>query len=120
MADAFATPSDLEDRWRPLSSDEKARALTLLSDASDMVREEFRDIDARVESGAVMQSTLVRIVAGMVKRQMMNEGGTTARSVDDYREERDVQVASGYLFLSQFDRSALTSKRRRAFAVDLG
>lgn len=121
MAEPFATATDLADRWRPLSTDEIITASVLLADASDMVRESFPDVEARLAAGTLLPSTLTRIVTGMVKRVMSNVDGKREESIDDYRYVRDVEVASGYLFLSAHDRTALTPLRRRwAFVVDLG
>lgn len=72
MAEAFAQLSDVEARWRPLTSEENLVASTLLADASDMIRERWSDVDSRVTSGALMASSLTRIVALMVKRAMQN------------------------------------------------
>jgi hypothetical protein len=72
MADPFATHTDVEARWRPLSDAEDAVADQLATDASDMIRERWPDIDQRVTSGAIAAETLTRIVAQMVKRAMLN------------------------------------------------
>lgn len=71
MAD-FATVADVEARWRPLSDPESAVVETLLADATDIIRVRWGDIDDRVESGAVRNVTLVRIVSAMVRRAMLN------------------------------------------------
>lgn len=71
MAD-FATVQDVADRWRPLTSTEITLAGFLITDASDMVRVRWPDIDSRVSSGAIAESTLVRVVSGMVRRAMLN------------------------------------------------
>lgn len=117
----FATWQDLADRWRPLSTPEQTLASVLLSDASDMIREQFPNVDARVLAGTLRESTLTRIAAGMVKRAMSNMEGKRQESIDDYSWTLDREVSSGYLFLSANDKAALTPGRaRRAFSVDLG
>lgn len=71
MADSlFASVVDIAERWRPLSSSEEVRADALITDASDMIRVRWPDVDDRLESGDLRIATLVRIVAGMVKRAM--------------------------------------------------
>lgn len=72
MADPFADYSDVEDRWRTLSSTEQDIATTLLEDASDMIRSRWTDVDARILSGSLTVQTLTRITANMVKRAMVN------------------------------------------------
>lgn len=77
MADAFATTEDLEARWRPLSTAEKATAAVLLGDASAMIRAECPDIDARlvaVPPATVpeLDPTVPRmVVCAVVKRAML-------------------------------------------------
>lgn len=71
MADPFATYTDVEARWRPLSAAEEAIADQLAVDASDMIRERWTDIDARIANGAVPASSVTRVVAYMVKRAML-------------------------------------------------
>ena len=68
----FANTSDVELRWRSLSTSEQPIAETLIDDASDMIRVRWPDIDSRVAGGSVSTTTMVRIVAGMVRRAMMN------------------------------------------------
>lgn len=69
---AFATPADVEARWRPLTSAEQLVAATLLGDASGMVRARWTDVDARLASGALTADDVTRVVANMVKRAMIN------------------------------------------------
>lgn len=71
MAGPFATHTDVEARWRPLSSSEILVADTLLVDASSIIRERWTDVDARIASGALSADTLIRIVSQMVKRAMI-------------------------------------------------
>lgn len=71
MPDDFATVGDLEARWRPLVDAEFDVAETLLGDASQMVRERWPDVDARIAEGSLSALTLTRIVCAMVKRAML-------------------------------------------------
>lgn len=68
----FASADDLQDRWRPLSTDEFALAQVKIGDASDMIRERWPDVDARILAGTLRESSVVRVVAAMVKRSMSN------------------------------------------------
>lgn len=68
----FATAQDVADRWRTLTSDEVKVANMLASDASDMIRSRWPDVDSRIDSGALRIESLVRVVANMVKRAMLN------------------------------------------------
>lgn len=68
----FAVPTDVEARWRPLTPSEATVAATLIDDASSMIRARWSDVDARLDNGSLLASELVRVVANMVKRAMMN------------------------------------------------
>lgn len=67
---AFATTSDVAIRWRPLSPEEKDLAVTLLEDASDIVRTRWPDVDDRIAAGTLLERSVTRVVANMVKRAM--------------------------------------------------
>lgn len=70
MAD-FATWTDVQARWRPLTAAEQTVATTLLADVSDMIRSRFRDVDARIASGSLTAASAKRIAATAVKRAMI-------------------------------------------------
>jgi hypothetical protein len=72
MAEPFATHADVEARWRPLSDAEDDIADQLAIDASDMIRERWADIDDRIAAESVAATSVTRVVAGMVKRAMIN------------------------------------------------
>jgi len=68
----LATVEDVIARWRPLSTSEQLVAETLIEDASDMIRVRWPDVDARLFVETLRKQTVVRIVAGMVRRALMN------------------------------------------------
>lgn len=72
MLQPFATAFDVAARWRPLTDTEQAVADVLIGDASAMVRSRWPDVDQRVESGALAEADVLRVVAAMVKRAMIN------------------------------------------------
>lgn len=71
MAGSFATPNDVANRWRPLTSDETNIAYTLVEDASALIRARFPGIDAQVTSGGLDAAIPRMVVAGMVKRALI-------------------------------------------------
>lgn len=105
--DAFATVDDVVARWRPLTSDEETVVEVLLDDASDMIRVRFPSIDADLESGAVLWSTATRVVAGMVRRAMINrdnEGITQgSETVGPFNRSASYANPNGNLYLSKDD-----------------
>lgn len=92
MAD-FATWQDVQNRWRPLSTDEQARATVNIADASSIVRSALPDIDARIATDTAawnaagnagpgpMAGTALRVVVDAVIRYMANPDG--ARRVQE-------------------------------------
>lgn len=63
---AYADVSDLESRWRELSTDEQARAAVLLDDASAMLAQ-LVDVDETDEQQAALLKT---VCCSMVTRTM--------------------------------------------------
>lgn len=124
MAEPFATHSDIEARWRPLTPAEQDRADTLLIDASALVRDLAKDIDQRVEDGEIDPNTPRAIVCAMVKRVM--QGPTEFDGVTQAQQtagpfQRGVTFAnpSGDLYLTKLEKKRLGAGGQRAFMVDL-
>lgn len=68
---AYADVSDLEVRWRTLTTDEQARAEALLDDASAML-----DAYVTVDESDEQQAALLKIVVcNMVQRSMSTSSG---------------------------------------------
>lgn len=80
MGDSYAEVSDLEARWRPLTSDEETIAETLLGDASQMIRDRWPATDANLEAETWSLDTLIPIVCAMVKTAMQNPGNEGVES----------------------------------------
>lgn len=104
---ALATAQDVADRWRPLTTDEITLVNILLIDASDIVRVRFPDVDARILSGSLAVTTVVRVVAGMVRRAMMNrdtEGITQgSETVGPFAHSQTYANPNGNLYLTADD-----------------
>jgi len=84
---ALAELGDLEDMWRPLSDDEKPRALNLLEKASGLLRQKTRQtIDTRIglfttdptDPRAVDPQVVATVVATVVKRFLSNVDGAAS------------------------------------------
>lgn len=120
---AFATPDDLETRWRPLAGDEVARASALLDDASAMLRAEMPGIDDRIDQGLMDPALPRQIVAGMVKRAMQGPPGMAgveshSRGVGPFQGSVTFANPTGDLYLAKKDRKLLGIGRQTAYMVD--
>jgi len=83
----FATVADIETLWRPLTTDEEARAEAMLPLLSDALRVEAnaysKDLDAEAESDATFASVLKLVtvdIAGRVLRQSTEGDAMTQES----------------------------------------
>ena len=100
--------SDLEARWRPLSTSEGFVALAYLADALNEVVVRRPTLAADVTAGLVTQASLVRVVTAMVLRVLKNPDGKGEESIDDYRYKRDAVIASGALYVSDDELRLIT------------
>lgn len=128
MAIVFATSGDVAvAMMRALSPAETAWAEQQLSFATAMVRERVPDVDTRVSAGSLDRLIVKGVVVAMVTRVLKNPDGTrstsTARAIDDYREERttttDQALSDGVLRLTDDELALLRSggARRGAFSI---
>lgn len=124
MAEPFATPDDLADRWRPLSEAEQARAAVLLSDASAIIRTLSPGIDAKIANDLLDPDVPRAIVCAMVKRVM--QGPSDLDGVSQTQQtagpfSRGVSFAnpSGDLYLTKTEKQRLGIGAQRAANIDL-
>lgn len=89
MGTPLATAQDVADIWRPLSDAEDAQAQRLIDKASARLRRRCRfDLDAAIatydtsptDPSAIDPLIVADVVAGMVKRAMVNPDGATSVS----------------------------------------
>lgn len=116
---SFANPSDLEQRWRPLSASEMVRAETLLSDASLIV-------DAEIERKGCprpAKDLLKVVVCQMVERAMgvqsdLIGAGQGSMSLGDYTRTITFSGSTaGDLYLTRGERRLLGLDRARVSSV---
>ena len=108
MAD-FATVADLTARWRSLSDEESSLALTLLADASAVIRNRFPDIDTRVSDGDLSADMPMIVAVNMVKRVLLNPSGVKQETTGPYSATFQFEVMAGYLVLSKNDEAMLAA-----------
>lgn len=127
----FASVSDLEERWRPLTPAEKSRAEVLLEDASAQVRVEAPGIDERItiQEGATAPELdpIIprRVVAEMVKRAMLASPDQPAlanyqQTSGPFSQSGTFVNPTGDLYLTKTERRLLGVGRPRAFTIDAG
>jgi len=121
---AYATVTDLEARWRPLSDAEKARAGVLLGVASRKVRALCKGIDQRIANDDLDPDLVTDVVCEMVKRgmatpvdqlpitQIQQTGGP-------FSESKTFANPSGDLYLTKADKKLLGCGGQVAFTVPL-
>lgn len=120
---AFATPDDLESRWRPLTPAERATADELLSDASAILRAECSGIDARIDDGRLDPAVPRMVVCAMVKRAMI--AGDMAAGVSSHQQTAGPFSQSlsfvnptGDLYLTKAERKRIGCGGQKAFTID--
>jgi hypothetical protein len=110
----YAQASDIAARWRPLSTDEAARAAVLAGDASALLRAEFPGIDDQIASGAVDSTLLTIVVAGMVKRALLAPpDGMTQQSetAGPYSQSQSYANPLGNVFLTAAERTLIEGRQ---------
>jgi Phage protein Gp19/Gp15/Gp42 len=80
MAEPFAELGDLEDRWRKQNDSQSNRAITLLADASRLIRARVKDVDARIADLSLDADLVRAIVCDMVRRVLQGpaDGSTSS------------------------------------------
>lgn len=110
----LADASDVEDLWRPLTTDETARVTRLILKASAMLRQRAPWVDDRIGLFEADQKnpagldpvTVASVVATIVKRFLSNVQGVVSEGVGPYsvtyaiRGEKDIR---GEMYVSDGD-----------------
>lgn len=90
---AFVTVAEVEARYRPLTTEERERAEVLLSDISDLLRDEAdkagKDLDAMAEAKPAYL-TKVKIVVGDVLMRFLRQ------SMDGEPISQETESANGF------------------------
>ncbi len=93
----YATVGEYEEIYGPLSSVREAICNHLLKRASQMIRDRFRDVDARIAAGTLPASSVGTAVLNMTARVMRNPNGLRSESIGPFARGYDTEVASGLL-----------------------
>lgn len=118
----YATVQDVEDRWRPLSAADAARAAVLLEDAAV-------EIDSACPPTDPLTDAEARLIVScrMVKRAMATPGGVDGVGVESvqagagpFQQTQRFVNPSGDLYLTKADRRLLGCGDQVAFTVPMG
>lgn len=122
---AYATIDDIESLFRPLTQEEKARALALLPIVSDRIRYEAgkvgMDMDAKIEADPVLGSVATGVTVDVVARTLMTSTSTSeygpltqfSESAGGYTASGTFLNPGGGLFLKRDELRALGIMRQR-------
>lgn len=121
VMEPFATPSDIEAVWRPLTDAETTAATGLLEQASDLLRIQVPNIDTLIsnDTTGLKQARAKAAVVNAVKRVLSNPDGLLQEQIDDYSWRRDSAVSSGSLYLDSNDLFGLQSRSRKWGSIRL-
>ena len=113
--DPYAAPADLEERWRPLSPEEKSRAGALLADASAMLAAEFARAGIEPDEGTLGLAAMV--ACSMVRRAMAAGTGADVSqlgiTVGQFSEQRTFANPAANLYINPDERRLLGIPKRR-------
>lgn len=101
------TAADVENGWRPLTSDEFTVAMTLCSRAMALLRAHDPDVDARVDSGRLHEDVVVSVVVEMVIRVLANPQRLDSETTGPFTPRWNVDNASGRLQVTAGDLAQL-------------
>lgn len=109
---AYATVDDVQARLgRPLTSEERELAVTLLDDVEAMLRARIPDLDERVEVNENYRALVVMVEANAVLRVLKNPEGYRQESEGNYSYSLNVAAAAGYLLVLDWEWRMLGASR---------
>jgi len=114
MASNPAIYTDLEARWRPLSTAEKTVATALLEDAWQIMLSRVPYLSTRLDviapatTSELSSALVVAVESAMVLRVLKNPDAKRQESIDDYSWMRDNAVSAGLLYLTDDELSDLS------------
>lgn len=112
------TTSDIEARWRPLTSAEEVVAPTLIADVEAWAMLAVPTLEAALASGsAAFVQNAKRILATAVIRVLKNPQAYRSEQDGDYSYSFDRVVSSGELNLSAADLRLLGGRRGRFYSA---
>lgn len=126
MAD-FATVEDLNQLWRPLTTEEEKRAEFLLPIVSDSLREEAlkvgKDLDQMIKERPSLSSVAKSVTVDVVARTLMTSTNSEPMSQESqsalgYTWSGTYLVPGGGLFIKNSELARLGLKRQQIGVID--
>ncbi|HET6916596.1 MAG TPA: Gp19/Gp15/Gp42 family protein [Acidimicrobiales bacterium] len=111
--------SDLEARWRPLSTQENTNAQAFLDDAWAQLITLADNVPADLSSGALDPGLVRSVISAAVLRVMKNPDGNRSESIDDYSWTRDSAVSTGTLYFTDNELALMKGVRPKAVALGM-
>ena len=116
----YATTSQVEAVWRPLSLQESATTDVLVEQASDLLDRRFGNLQDKIDAGDLTANLARMAVTSMVLRVLRNMDGlqSSTASVDDAAETvRYSEAATGMLAVTQVEVDILRPQRTTAYGA---
>lgn len=99
----LATLGEYTELYGGLSAARAATAKNLIKRASQLIRDNTANIDARILDGIVPEGNVTMAVLNMVVRVMRNPGGLRSETTGPFSRSYDMDAASGMLELTEND-----------------
>ena len=124
----FATITDLQTLWRPITSDEMDRALELLEVVSDSLRFEAdkvgKDLDLMLIDKPHLKSVAKSVVVDVVARTLMTSTSQEpmtqmTQSALGYSMQGSFLVPGGGLFIKKAELNRLGLRKQRYGVIEL-
>lgn len=123
----FATITDLQTLWRPITSDEMDRALELLEVVSDSLRVEAdkvgKDLDAMIADKPALATVAKSVVVDIVARTLMTSTDQEpmtqmTQSALGYSMQGSFLVPGGGLFIKKSELARLGLRKQRYGVIE--
>lgn len=115
----IVTISDLEEQWRPIPDDQKAKATALIARAVAVLRVQIPSLDRRVDESGDLMLVAKGVVIDMIKRALPSDGDDAGggeitqhlRVAGPFTDQRLFKTASKNLYVLDQEISLLSGRR---------
>lgn len=97
---AYASSSDVQARLgRDLGDEEKSLVEIRLEDVERMIRRRIKDLDNKLDVGAINEDDVIQVEADSVVRFLRNPEGYISETDGDYSYARNIELSAGRLII---------------------